>query len=262
MRLFAEHLAFGYRGARIGEDVSLSVSSGEVLCLLGPNGCGKTTLFKTLLGLLPRQGGHLELDGRDVSEFSRSEFARRVAYVPQATGTYFPFSVLDVVLMGRASRIGTFAAPSPGDRALAHASLETLGISHLALRPFTEISGGERQMTLIARALAQEPQLIVMDEPTASLDFGNQARVLTRISALAASGMALVVSTHDPGHAFACADRVALMRSGTIVAQGTPAEVLTSRSLEALYGVGVAVAFLEAAGRHVCTPTLSERNAP
>lgn len=261
MMLQATNLAFGYGRARIGQDITLSVDHGEVLCLLGPNGSGKTTLFKTLLGLLPRQGGSLELNGKDISTFSRSQFARHIAYVPQATGAYFPFSVFDVVLMGRASRIDTFASPTMADRAKTQEALAILGIGHLAARPFTDISGGEKQMTLIARALAQEPELIVMDEPTASLDFGNQARVLSRISSFATSGMAVVVSTHDPSHAFACATRVALMQAGSLVAMGRPAEVLTSETLQALYGVGVAVAYLEQAGRHVCTPTLTERNA-
>lgn len=261
MMLQATELAFGYGRAKIGQGVTLSVDHGEVLCLLGPNGCGKTTLFKTLLGLLPRQGGGLELNGKDISTFSRSQFARHIAYVPQATGAYFPFSVFDVVLMGRASRIDTFASPTMADRAITQEALAALGIGHLAARPFTDISGGEKQMTLIARALAQEPELIVMDEPTASLDFGNQARVLSRISSFAASGMAVVISTHDPSHAFACASRVALMQSGALVAIGRPEDVLTPQSLQALYGVGVAVAYLEQAGRHVCTPTLVERNA-
>lgn len=264
MMLKATGLGFGYRDKKVGKDITLSVDRGEVLCLLGPNGCGKTTLFKTLLGLLPRQGGSLELDGKDITGFSRAQFARHVAYVPQANSAYFPFSVFDVVLMGRASRIDTFATPSVADRAHARVALEALDIGHLAARPFTAISGGERQMALIARALAQEPELIVMDEPTASLDFGNQARVLTRIADFAASGMALVVSTHDPGHAFAFATRVALMKAGALVAVGKPADVLTSNSLQALYGVEVAVAFFEPAGRHVCTPMLgqAERNAP
>jgi len=262
MMLQATELAFGYGRVKIGQGVTLSVDRGEVLCLLGPNGCGKTTLFKTLLGLLPRQGGRLELNGKDISTFSRAQFARHIAYVPQATGAYFPFSVFDVVLMGRASRIDTFASPTMADRAITQEALAALGIGHLAARPFTDISGGEKQMTLIARALAQEPELIVMDEPTASLDFGNQARVLSRISSFAGSGMAVVISTHDPSHAFACASRVALMQSGALIAIGTPQDVLTSEALQALYGVGVAVAYLEQAGRHVCTPTLIERNAP
>lgn len=256
--LNAVDLSFGYRHAPIGHGIALSVESGEVLCLLGPNGCGKTTLFKTLLGLIPSQGGRLELDGREIAAFSRAEFARRIGYVPQANAAYFPFGVTDVVLMGRASRVGTFSTPSSADRKAAGNALETLGIAHLGRRLYTEISGGERQMVLIARALAQEPAMIVMDEPTASLDFGNQARVLERIRSLARSGLAIVLSTHDPSHAFACADRVALMKAGRLVAVGSPEEVVTPRLLKDLYGVDVAVAFIEAAGRNVCAPSLSQ----
>jgi iron complex transport system ATP-binding protein len=258
--LAARDLAFGYRHAPVGRGVTLDIEPGEVFCLLGPNGCGKTTLFRTLLGLLPPQAGRVELDDRPVPAFSRAAFARRVGYVPQAGASTFPFTVLDVVLMGRAGRVGTFASPSRADHAAARAALQTIGIGHLASRRYTEISGGERQMTLIARALAQEPGLIVMDEPTASLDFGNQARVIRQIRALAASGIAVVLATHDPGHAFACADRVALMKRGEIVIVGTPDEVLTSATLRDLYGVDVAVAWLEAAGRRVCVPSLTGRD--
>lgn len=256
MFLAARDLAFGYRNKPIGQDVTLSVGRGEVVCVLGPNGCGKTTLFKTLLGLLPAQGGRLELEGRAVANFSRAEFARRVGYVPQAHASTFPFRVIEMVLMGRASRIDTFAAPSARDRAAADKALDALGIAHLRDRVFTEISGGERQMALIARALAQEPDMLVMDEPTASLDFGNQARVLRQIGSLRAMGLAIVLSTHDPGHAFACADRVALMKAGRIVAQGKPGDVVTSESLRDLYGVDVAVSYMDQAGRSVCAPLL------
>lgn len=259
MRFSTTALAFGYRAHPVGEDVTLSVTSGEVLCLLGPNGCGKTTLFKTMLGLLPVQGGRLELDGRDVASFSRTEFARRVGYVPQAHAAYFPFRVREMVLMGRASRVSTFATPSAADRNAANRALATLGIDHLAERPFTEISGGERQMALIARALAQEPDMLVMDEPTASLDFGNQTRVLERIGALSASGLAIVLSTHDPGHAFACATRVALMKAGRVVAVGQPDEIVTPGALRAIYGVEVAIDYMAEAGRNVCAPKLNRQ---
>ena len=257
MRFSVTDLAFGYRAHPVGEDVTLSVTSGEVLCLLGPNGCGKTTLFKTMLGLLPAQSGRLELDGRDVASFSRKEFARRVGYVPQAQGAYFPFRVREMVLMGRASRISTFATPSPADRATVDRALATLGIDHLAERPFTEISGGERQMALIARALAQEPDMLVMDEPTASLDFGNQTRVLAQIGALASSGLAIVLSTHDPGHAFACATCVALMKAGRVIAVGAPDEIVTPDALRTIYGVDVAIDYMAEAGRNVCAPKLN-----
>ena len=177
--------------------------------------------------------------------------------MPQVNTAYFPFTVREMVLMGRASRIATFATPSAADREAADAALATLAVAHLAERPFTEISGGERQMVLIARALAQAPDLMVMDEPTASLDFGNQARVLERVRALAAAGLAIVLSTHDPGHAFACADRVALMKLGRLVALGPPEAVVTPAALRDLYGVEVAVAWLAEARRHVCAPALN-----
>lgn len=255
--LIAADLAFGYPGRTIGRGVTLCVSPGEVFCLLGPNGCGKTTLFKTLLGLLRPHGGRLELDGRPVAGTPRREFARRVAYVPQATAATFPFTVFDVVLMGRASALGSFERPSAKDRQIVRETLSQLGIEHLASRSYTAISGGERQMALIARALAQRPAMIVMDEPTASLDFGNQALILRQILALAAGGMAVILSTHEPGHAFACADTVALMCAGGIVMTGTPDAALTQETLGSLYGVEVAVARL--AGRGVCVPLLHKR---
>jgi iron complex transport system ATP-binding protein len=184
-----------------------------------------------------------------VQAYTRAEFARHVAYVPQAGSSYFPFTVLNVVMMARASRIGTFATPSAHDRTLSFAALDRLGLSHLAERSFNEISGGERQMTLIARALVQ-------DEPTASLDFGNQARVLDCINELRGSGLSIVLSTHDPGHAFACADRAVLMKQGRVVADGSPSEAVTPESLHGLYGVEVAVEFMQGAGRSICAPAL------
>jgi iron complex transport system ATP-binding protein len=244
MILEARHLDIGYRKTRIGSSIDLDIREGEVLCLLGPNGGGKTTLMKTLLGLLPALGGTVKLQDRDIASYSRAELAKLVGYVPQAGSNFFPFTVLDVVLMGRVAHIGLFASPGKKDVAAAEAALAALGIAHLKERIYTEISGGERQLVLIARALAQEPRLLVMDEPTASLDFGNQLRVLDRITALARRGMAVVLSTHDPDHVFLCGDRAALLRDGRLAALGPPAEVITPASLAALYGVAVEIVAL------------------
>jgi iron complex transport system ATP-binding protein len=258
MRLEAHDLAFGYPDHPVGRDVSLAVEPGEVLCLLGPNGCGKTTLFKTLLGLLPAQGGHVTLGSAALSTLPRQEIARRIAYVPQAQSGVFPYTALDLVLMGRTAHRGLFAGPTREDRELAQRALADLGIANLADRDVTRLSGGQRQLVLVARAIAQASPLIVMDEPTASLDFGNQVVVLTEIRRLAVRGVGIVLSTHDPDHAFAVAHRVALMREGNIVTSGQPEIVLTSDRLRSVYGVNVTIEKLSA-GQTVCAPLYDDR---
>jgi iron complex transport system ATP-binding protein len=258
--LEASELGFGYGAKAVGRGVTLAVRPGEVLCLLGPNGSGKTTLFKTMLGLLPAQAGEVRLDGMALTSLPRRAIARRVAYVPQAHSAQFPFSVIDMVVMGRTAHLGPFASPSEADRRKAAAALATLGIEGLAEAEYTRISGGQRQLALIARSLAQEAPAIVMDEPTASLDFGNQVLVLSEIRRLAARGLAIVLSTHDPDHAFSVAGRVALIDGGRLVAQGSPDEVLTPERLRAVYGVSVAVERL-ARGQTVCVPDYDAADA-
>ena len=256
MRLEARALGFGYPGKPVGRNVSFSLGAGEVLCLLGSNGSGKTTLFKTLLGLLPAQAGEVVIDATPLRRLARAEVATRIAYVPQAHVAHFPYTVLDMVTMGRTAHLGPFARPGAHDHAAAFDALKTLGIADLADADYTRISGGQRQLALIARALAQAAPLIVMDEPTASLDFGNQALVLREIRPLAAQGYGIVLSTHDPDHAFACASAVALLHGGGLVATGSPSEVLSPARLEAVYGLPVAVEHL-AGGHTVCVPDLS-----
>jgi iron complex transport system ATP-binding protein len=267
VKLEAKHLDFGYGARRVGCDVSLSVTAGEVLCLLGPNGSGKTTLFKTLLGLLPAQGGEVQVDGSDLKARARDEVARLVSYVPQAHAAFFPFTVEEVVLMGRTAHLGLFSSPSCRDREAAHAAIARMQIEHLTHSVYTRISGGERQLALIARALAQEARVAVMDEPTANLDFGNQVRVLQHIQALAQSGIGVLLSTHDPDHAFICADRVAMLHEGRLARLGVPAATITSDSLREIYGVEVAVVRVpvgEGVERPVCIPggALSKGAAP
>ncbi len=262
MRLEAKHLDFGYGARRVGSDVSLALDAGEVLCLLGPNGSGKTTLFKTLLGLLPPQGGQVLIDGMDLQHRKRSEVAQRVSYVPQAHAAFFPFTVREVVLMGRTAHLAIFSSPSRHDREIAQTAIERMRLAHLADSIYTRISGGERQLALIARALAQDARIIVMDEPTANLDFGNQVRVMEHIQALAQTGMGVLLSTHDPDQAFVCADRVAMLHEGRLARVGTPGEAITSGSLRQLYGVDVVVTQVElgaGALRSACFPLLPRR---
>lgn len=256
MMLAAKNLAFGYGRRRIGSGVTLELNAGEVLCLLGPNGSGKTTLFKTLLGLLPPQEGSVLIDNREVRLLARDAIARQISYVPQAHSAFFPYTVREVVLMGRTAHFGMFATPSARDHAAAFAAIQRMGIAHLSDAIYTQISGGERQLALIARALAQEAHMVVMDEPTANLDFGNQVRVLERIRALAGEGIGVLLSTHDPDHVFLCADRVAMLHQGRLVACGAPEAVMTAAQLQQLYGVAVAVTSIALAQgtRQVCLP--------
>lgn len=253
--LAVQELGFGYPRRCIGADVSFQVAPGEVLCLLGPNGSGKTTLFKTVLGLLPPLAGQILVDGESTAHWSAGRRARVFGYVPQAQGGFFPYTLLETVLMGRTAHLSAFAQPGPRDRDIARQSLAALGLDALAERSIQQVSGGERQLALIARALAQEPRILVLDEPTASLDFGNQVRVLEEIRQLALRGMAVILSTHDPDHALALGHRVAMLKGGELVALGPPAEVLDGASLGALYGVAVEVVRL-ADGRRVCLPRL------
>ena len=250
-------LDFGYPGHPVGRGVTLALRAGEIVCLLGPNGGGKSTLFRTLLGLLPAQGGEVRLDGDPLAALSRSAIARRVSYVPQAHAGYFPFTMRDVVLMGRTAHLSPFAGPSTRDVAIANACLAKLGLATLAARHARVHLVGERQLALIARALAQDAPLVVMDEPTASLDFGNQARVLDEVRALAASGIGVIMATHDPDQAFLCADRVALLHAGRLVADAPPHEAITPATLRTVYGVDadvIDVTLANGESRRVCVP--------
>lgn len=241
MKLEIKNVVCGYGAKTIVEDISVNLESGEILCLLGPNGVGKTTFFKTILGFLKLQGGEIILDGENVRNWSKKKFAKAIGYVPQAHTPPFPFSVLDVVVMGRTAHLGAFASPSKDDIDIAEEALETLGISFLKERIYTEISGGERQMVLIARALTQQPNILVLDEPTSNLDFGNQIRVLEQINRLAKRGLGVIMTSHFPDHAFLCSTKVALLQRNNIFTVGSVDEVVTEENLRAAYGVDVKI---------------------
>ena len=257
MRLSARALAFGFPGRVVGRDLDLEIAPGEVVCLLGPNGGGKTTLMRTLLGVIASLGGEVWLGERRIGDWLPHERARRVAYVPQAAESYFDFSVMEMVEMGRSAYRGAFGSPSNADRAASATALERLGIAHLAGRPIHEVSGGERQLVLVARALATGAEILVMDEPTANLDFGNQALILAEIGRLRETGKTVLLSTHQPDHAYRVADRALLLREGCVAALGPVASVLTSEALTALFGRPVEVLAVETAAgtRRVCVPS-------
>jgi iron complex transport system ATP-binding protein len=209
--------------------------------LIGPNGEGKTTLLRCLLGLLVAQTGTVRLAGRPIGTLSARERAQQIAYVPQRSSTPFAFSTLDIAVTGRTARLGALAAPSKVDRRAALAVLDELGIEALADRPFSVLSGGERRLALMARAMVQDAPVLVLEEPMAALDFGNEARVLHVVTEWARSGRAVIMTTHQPWHALACGDQALLLRNGCVFDDGPAEEVVTTERLSELYGVRVRV---------------------
>jgi iron complex transport system ATP-binding protein len=253
-------LSCGYGGKTIVENFSARVSSGDVFCLLGPNGIGKTTLFKTLLGFIPALQGTITIDGRDFATLSRRECARYIGYVPQSHVPPFAFQVIDVIVMGRTAHLGAFERPRGRDYDFAGDIMNQLGISALRNRNYTELSGGERQMVLIARALAQEPGFLMMDEPTSNLDFGNQAVVLKQILKLAGRNLGIIMTTHYPEHVLLLKTEVALLKKKGDVCIGRARDVLTEANLSGTYGVSVVVKEVKH-NNHIlpfCQPVLAE----
>jgi len=236
---------FSYGEQAVFGGVDLDVFPGEVLTILGPNGCGKSTLLRCIGGALALKQGTVRFENVELSTLDARARARRIALLFQDHIPSFPYPVLDVVSMGRTPYLSAFGAPSAQDIAIAEEALEQVGMSHLKQRPYTELSGGERQLVLLARTLAQQPAVILLDEPTAHLDFKNQVRSLQQIGALAERGVTMIMTTHDPNQAFLFPGRAALMRPGGSLVVGPPPKVITDASLSAAYGIGVAVLSIE-----------------
>ena len=239
MSLSVRDLTFAYRRAPVLGDVSFDAEPNELLAILGPNGVGKTTLFRCMLGELKRYTGTITIDGIDARALGPRETAHRVAYIPQTHAPAFRFSVRDMVLMGTSHTLSPFASPGEKQEAAAEAALEKLGISALSDRSFDELSGGEQQLVYVARALAQQAKILLMDEPTSSLDYGNQLCVLSAVRALADGGYTVLLSTHNPQHAIWFADRVLALKDGRVLACGAVSDVVTEPLLETLYGTRV-----------------------
>jgi iron complex transport system ATP-binding protein len=255
--LNAVDLSFAYRpdAPRVVKGVSLTVARGDLVGILGPNGSGKTTLLKLLGGALQPSSGTVALDGRPLSGWSRRSLAQRVAFVPQDMHAPFDFSVLDIVLMGRYPHLGAFALEGPADLAIARRALASTGTASFEARSFGTLSGGEKQRVVIAGALAQSPELLLLDEPTASLDIGHQLEVRLLLERLnEGDGVTMVLSTHDLNFAAAVCRHLVLLRNGLVLAHGPTDQVLTPDAVRALYDVDADVARHPRGGRLVVTP--------
>lgn len=234
---------FSYQEKRVFNNISIQVEKGEIFCLLGPNGCGKTTLIDCIIGYHSLQAGKIMVEERDSSSFRPGELAQHIAYVPQTHDRTFPYRVIDIVQMGRTAYSGRFSAPSREDRQIARAALEMVGLSHVRHQPYTLLSGGEAQLVMIARALAQQTSVIIMDEPTAHLDFKNEMLVLETIMDLVKNKrLTVIMATHFPNHAFyfenyGISTRVGLMYEQNLLAVGSPSEVLNEENMIKIYNV-------------------------
>lgn len=254
--LQAQHLSFSYPASQDAlRDVSVDIHAGSITGLLGPNGCGKTSLLKVLAGIMRPRTGLVTLEGRPLQARSRRDVARRIAVVPQETHPAFEYTALEMVLMGRHPHLGTFQLEGPHDVAVALEALDATGTGHLADRNYMTLSGGEKQRVVIASALAQQPGLLLLDEPTASLDLGFQLEVETLLRALNRErGVTIVLATHDLNLAASVCERLVMMRGGRVIAQGSTGDVLTPANIRDLYGVDVEVQRHPAAGHLTVVP--------
>lgn len=252
MNLSVDHLSFSYGDREVLRDVSFSLKEGDLLSILGPNGVGKSTLFRCILGLLSGYSGEIVMDGKDIRSFSRRELAKRIAYIPQACQPTFGYTVLDTVLMGTTGQLSAFSQPKKKQVDAAMNALSRVGAEHLAERDFSRLSGGEQQLVLVARALAQQAGILIMDEPTSALDYGNQLHVHQLVRQLAREGYAVLLSTHNPQHALTYSTRVLALSGGSVAAFGPVNEVMTGELVSKLYGVEVS--FADAGNSRVIVP--------
>lgn len=233
----AQNIYFGYDNKRnILEEISFKVKKGELCAIFGPNGVGKSTLFKCIIGFLKPKRGNIYIENKDIKKMPIEDISKLIAYVPQEHKPPFPYLVKEIVLMGRTPHLGGIFGPKKEDKEKALEAMETIGISYLADRPYTELSGGQRQLVLLARALVQETKAMVLDEPTSALDFRNQMMIWDTLRKLTKKGMPIIVSVHDPNHMLWFCDRVIILHNKKIIANGNPNNVLNEEVLKVLYG--------------------------
>lgn len=257
----AENASFKYseRQDYIFDNISIDIDKGDIFYLLGPNGTGKSTLLKCVAGLLKIQHGKILIQGDDIYSLDPLDIAKKLSYVPQSHSSSFPFLVRDIVVMGRSPHIGIFSSPAEKDTAVAEKAMDTVGVTHLSARPCTNISGGEWQLVLIARALAQEPEILLLDEPTSHLDLGNQIKILNVIHDLAGRGLTIIIATHFPDHALIKSNKVAVLKNKKLLGIGLAENVITEENMKKAYSVDVKILHVDQGiNRKLCVPVIAE----
>ena len=260
-KLKVNGVTFSYDGKRnIFNDISFTVDKGEVFCILGPNGTGKSTLLRCLCNLYKLSKGRITVNGDDIAMMNQAALAKKIGFIPQIHTPTFPFTVFDVVLMGRAPHLNILASPSESDCQIADHAIKTVNIEDIRDSPYTQLSGGQMQLVLMARVLAQEPEILLLDEPTSHLDVGNQIHTMEMIRMLSRRGLSIVMTSHYPDHAFLSSHKVGIMKGGKFIAMGSADNVVTEQNLREAYGVDIKIVRMEGEiNRKIAVPIMKDQ---
>lgn len=244
-KLEVNNAAFSYNGKKnVFEDVSFSVDTGDVFCILGPNGTGKSTLLRCLCNLYKLKNGNIRIDGHDVSQMRPSALAKKIGFIPQIHTPAFQYTVLEVVIMGRTPHLSMISTPSEKDYTIAEDAIKMTDIEYIKDKPYTELSGGQMQMVLLARVLAQEPKILLLDEPTSHLDISHQIHTIEIVRKLADNGVSLIMTSHFPDHAFMASTKVGIMKNKSFLEIGCADDVITEKNLKRAYDSDIKVVYL------------------
>ena len=253
MILQLENIGFSYDNREnIFSNISFDIEQGEIMSILGPNGSGNSTLLNCIANLYSVTEGEIKLEGEPISSISMNDFAKKIGYVPQTHTPAYSYMVRDFVVMGRSPYIGMFSKPSKQDYTITDEALNMLNIGHLSERPYTDISGGERQQVIIARAIAQQPKIILMDEPTSHLDYGNQIRTIKLIKDLARKGYSIIITTHMPDHVTLLGGKAGIFNKKGHMVVGPSSEIMSESTLSNIYNIDLRMIYIEEVGRTTC----------
>lgn len=254
-----KNATFSYDGKRtIFENISFSIEKGDILCILGQNGCGKSTLLRCLCNLYKLNAGNIYIDDKDIVSYSPANLAKKIGFIPQMHTPSFPYSVLQIVMMGRTAHLNMFSNPSKKDYEIAQKAIKTMHLEHIMHKPYTELSGGQMQLVLMARVLAQGPDILLLDEPTSHLDISNQLYTIKMVKKLSQRGFTIIMTSHFPDHTFLSYGKVGIMKDKRLLDIGLADDVVTDRNLEEIYGIPFKILYVEEIKRKIVIPFIKD----